>query len=426
MAFDVLDAAMAAYPDNLDFPLHKAAALLARGTARSLTDARALLDDVTRRDSARIEAWMMLAQAALADGSPDSALEAVARGMGLAPAAAARRRLLMLKADAEKARWPALAAATLRGLWEENRADAAAATALAQALRSAADADGAVSVLQSLRKGAQGDAAVALDLAIADCMSAGGRVDAALAAVREAAPAGDPRVALVSCLILARAGRWDQAVSTLAAWQAAHPDDAGTLLAAARAFMETVPPNPARAKEVLEMVASRHGDKPAVLAALAAACQAAGEIDRAEDLYRRVLDSSASDPMALNNLAWILCEDRRRPADALPLADKGRALYPEMADMADTRAVIYHRLGRHSDAERELRFCLDQAAPGSTASAVARLHLSRLLIGRERGAEAVPVLKDLFSKPQLVAALGAAERAEAEAMRQTLGFAPAL
>ena len=435
-AFDVLDAAIAAHPENVDFALYKASVLLARNTSGAVADARALLADVTRREPARLDAWRLLAEGALADGSADSALEAMARAMALSPDDAARRQLLLLKAEAEKVRWPALAAATLKGLWEEDRADNAVGMALAQALRDAGDAGEAVDVLTALREKATGQEAVGLEMAIADTMASGGAVEAALERARKAAPVEDARTAVLTAVILARAGRWDQAVAGLSSWQDAHPADAMTLLAAAKAFMDMVPANPsdaaralsadapARARAVLEMAVSRHGDNINALVALGASWQAAGDDDRAEKLYGRVLEVETSNAMALNNLAWILSEERLRPAEALPLADKARQLYPDMADIADTRAVIYQRLGRHDDAESEFRRCLDQARPGSSAAAAATFHYARLLAERSRNAQAAQLLADLFSKPGLTAALGPAERAEAEALRASLASAP--
>src|SRR3970040_2182501 len=51
---------------------------------------------------------------------------------------------------------------------------------------------------------------------------------------------------------------------------------------------------------------------------LGQAYQLQGQQDKAVESYRRVLAINGNDVAALNNLAWILLEERKKPDEALP------------------------------------------------------------------------------------------------------------
>ncbi|MEZ6210719.1 MAG: tetratricopeptide repeat protein [Phycisphaerales bacterium] len=62
-----------------------------------------------------------------------------------------------------------------------------------------------------------------------------------------------------------------------------------------------------------------------------------------------------------NDLAYTLAEDLKRPADALPYAQKAESLSPDAPTVLDTLGWVYHRLGRNEDAARTLKKAADRA-----------------------------------------------------------------
>jgi Flp pilus assembly protein TadD len=89
---------------------------------------------------------------------------------------------------------------------------------------------------------------------------------------------------------------------------------------------------------------------------LAEAYQAAGDADRARDLYADVVRRRPDDPAtadALNNLGN-LARAAGRPDDALASFDRAIALRPNHVAARNGRALALQALGRNDEAEREL------------------------------------------------------------------------
>lgn len=109
-----------------------------------------------------------------------------------------------------------------------------------------------------------------------------------------------------------------------------------------------------------------------------------GAVDRAEALYREVLEAEPLNEHALNGLAWILAEIRKDYPAALPLADKAARLAPSDSHVRDTRGVILSNLpGRLPDARKDFEKCVELAAPNSARRATALLRLGRTCLRLE-------------------------------------------
>lgn len=86
---------------------------------------------------------------------------------------------------------------------------------------------------------------------------------------------------------------------------------------------------------------------------LAAVRNLQGDYAGAVDLYRRVLAANERDPLALNNLAFLLSAHQGKHDDALALLDRARRVTGEHHDIDDTEAVV--RLNRgETEAARKL------------------------------------------------------------------------
>jgi tetratricopeptide (TPR) repeat protein len=99
---------------------------------------------------------------------------------------------------------------------------------------------------------------------------------------------------------------------------------------------------------------------------LASTLYQTGEAERAEKLYREVLEKHPNEVRALNDLAWILQEHDRQYDTALELANKGLRLAPNHLDLLDTRGTILSNLpnrlaGARSDFEELVRQSADDA-----------------------------------------------------------------
>ena len=104
-----------------------------------------------------------------------------------------------------------------------------------------------------------------------------------------------------------------------------------------------------------------------------------GNVDRAEALYRRILQSDPDNQQALNGLAWVLATAREDYKAALRLADKAVKLAPRDSYALDTRGVILSNLpGRLADARNDFEKCLELIPADSPRRAKALLQLGRV------------------------------------------------
>jgi Tfp pilus assembly protein PilF len=86
-----------------------------------------------------------------------------------------------------------------------------------------------------------------------------------------------------------------------------------------------------------------------------------GQIDRAEESYRRALALNDKDVASLNNLTWILAELRKKPDEALPLTTKADQLAPASREVLDTLGWIQYWRGSHTDAKKSLSRVVEKA-----------------------------------------------------------------
>ncbi len=96
----------------------------------------------------------------------------------------------------------------------------------------------------------------------------------------------------------------------------------------------------------------------------------AGEYEAAMERYRRVIESSPKNAVALNNLAYALAVRHNAPDEALPLARRAVSAAPQDPTVIDTLGWIEHLLGHTQEAAR----LLTEAVRRDRGTAEIRLH----------------------------------------------------
>jgi tetratricopeptide (TPR) repeat protein len=117
----------------------------------------------------------------------------------------------------------------------------------------------------------------------------------------------------------------------------------------------------------------------------------------AEEQYRAVVAADPNNPEALNNLAYLLADQRNEPAEALKYAQKAKELAPNASAYADTLGWVYYHQGLYALAIQEL-----ERATASHASAASEYHLAMAYAkagDRTRGLQALTAA--LKQDPQL-------------------------
>jgi tetratricopeptide (TPR) repeat protein len=306
----------------------------------------------------------------------------------------------MLKAAAEVERNPPLAIATLERWVAQHPGDADAVVRLAHWLTETGEAARAVDLLRTQPQqadGVPGSRASKLALARAlykrgdegDRASARALFDDLMQEIPEDAR---PLAALTELLSAEKA--WAEVRQVLEGWFEKHPNSPQTVSSIANALWPTEDLEGRQTAEgLLRMVRERHPDHVATLLVLAVLLQQDDRSGEAIQLNRKVLDLDPDNAIAMNNLAWLLCEvDSRRRAlaleEALKLAERGLQMAPEYADLIDTRGLIYYRLGKHAEAVEEFRRCMPRFRVGSTAAVSCHVNLARAYDGQGRKTQA--------------------------------------
>jgi tetratricopeptide (TPR) repeat protein len=100
----------------------------------------------------------------------------------------------------------------------------------------------------------------------------------------------------------------------------------------------------------------------------------AGRGAEAEPIYRDVLKEDDRNPVALNNLAWLLAQQPGKAGEALTFVNRAIALYGAQAELLDTRGVVYVVLGQGGPAVADLRRSVRDSPGPSSYFHLARAH----------------------------------------------------
>jgi tetratricopeptide (TPR) repeat protein len=154
--------------------------------------------------------------------------------------------------------------------------------------------------------------------------------------------------------------------------------------------------------------------------ALAILLQISGRSAESAQLYVRILELEPDNVIAINNLAWIICEVQGKPQEALDLAQRGLKIAPNYYDLIDTRGVIFYRLGQFDKAVHDFNECI-RLYPGVTPSSIGtRFYLARSMAGLGQKDKAIQYLNEALELNNKNGGLSAADLAEAQSLLNKL------
>ena len=107
---------------------------------------------------------------------------------------------------------------------------------------------------------------------------------------------------------------------------------------------------------------------------LASAAETRKDYDQAIVRYRTILAVEANNIVALNNLAYLLADQKKQPKEALPLAERAYQLSGQAPVIGDTLGWVHFKLG---DAATAMTY-IDRAAKQLPKNADITLHLAEL------------------------------------------------
>ena len=231
----------------------------------------------------------------------------------------------------------------------------------------------------------------------------------------------DPGPLLAQLQLFEKDKLWSQIGQRTADWYRDHREDIQTPLFVAGRLAATQDSVPREtAENILRMVLSDHADSAETISALAVLLQTVDRNDEAARLYRRLLDVRADDVVAMNNLAWILCEHQGKHHEALDLAQKGLEIMPKYIDLIDTRGMVYYRLGEFNEAIKDFNTCTALYTDQATARATTCFHLARAYAKLGQTEAAVESLNKALDLNEKVGGLSTVDLTEAKALLDRL------
>jgi tetratricopeptide (TPR) repeat protein len=229
----------------------------------------------------------------------------------------------------------------------------------------------------------------------------------------------DPLPLLAKIRLLKSDKMWDQINQAVISWCQSHPNDVNVPLVVAKDLAGGQSDESKKiAEDLLGRILRQNPDSRGAIYSLATLLQATGRSAEAAKLYQRFLLLDPNNVTAVNNLAWILCEDQSQYQQALELAEKGLAKEPNYVDLLDTRGVVYYRLGRFERAVEDLSRCINLYPERSQSLVASYFHLARALAKLGQTSQAVDNLKKALDLNNSAGGLTASDLTEA---RQLLG-----
>jgi len=339
----ILDEALQSNPDDTDLLLFKVGLLRTERTAPAIEEAEQILRKMTEDQPEISRAWELLGEISLRQEQAGKAMEIAFRGLSYTPN---DRALLLLKARAEADRSPVLAIPTLKALREVDPNNTEAAFLLAKVYIAVGEPEKAVNLLE------------------AQLVSCVGTLE-------------ERRIKIALAVALHKSGNKADAQKKFDSILQSEKDSL-ILINIARSLMAI---NDSRAKKTAEdifrMVLKNESDSIEAMTNLAILLQTSGRSDESIPLYQRVLEIQPDNLIVINNLAWLMCEDKGMFREALQLAQKGLKIYPKYVDLIDTRGVIYYQMGEFDKAVEDFTTCIRLYPTGTPAAIGSHFHLAK-------------------------------------------------
>jgi tetratricopeptide (TPR) repeat protein len=416
----LLDKILESNPQDLDLQLFKANALLAEGTTPALENARQILQKITNDQPQVDQAWLLLGELMLRQGQPGLAADVAMRGLAYKPE---DKSLMLLKARAEAVRSPVLAVPTLKQLCELDPNDINAVMLLADTYMKINEPQKAVSILRqqlltcepSFRQKCRTVLAVAL-------YKSGDKSQAQeeFKALEKSEP-NNPSPILAQAKLFREEQLWNPLKQLVTDWIQKHPSDKQTPFAITRELITVDNPEAKQlAENILRLILQNNPASVEAMSLLAIVMEMTGHSTESAELYQKLLELNPKNLIAINNLAWILCERQQQYQQALELANKGLKLAPDYLDLIETRGVIYYHLGEFNKAVEELTKCIKLYPESSPSSVAAKFHLARVLAELGQKSEALKYTKQALELEDKIKGLSPEELTEAKSLLNKL------
>ncbi len=418
---NILDEALALDPEDIELRLLKASSLLTEGTAPSIKLATNILKKITEEHPKIARAWNLLGEIALRQGQPTKAMDIALQGLVYQ---SNDKSLLLLKARAEAARSPVLAIPTLKALRELDPNDADIVVHLANTYSAANQFQEAVNLLKTQLVSCSGTPDERkINIALAVALHKNGdkpKSQEIFDSLHQSAP-NDPSPLLAQVQLLKGEKLWDELTQKVIHWCQSHTEDIYTPITIASDLAASESSQAKKiAEDLLRRVLDHDPNSLPATTMLAMLLHTTGRSAESVPLYRQIIALQSDNVIAINNLAWILCEEHNKFQQAFELVQRGLKIAPNYVDLIDTRGVVYYKLGQYDKAIQDFTRCLEMYPDGTPATTASYLHLGRAFASLGQKDKAVENLKKTLELNTKIGGLSEADFADAQRLLEEL------
>ncbi|RKY08877.1 MAG: hypothetical protein DRP66_03560 [Planctomycetota bacterium] len=373
----LLDKAIKARADDVELLVQRVGILVGQGTAPALKEAEQMLKDLVGKRPGNERLWTMLATMYLNEGDSAKAMNAALNGLSHLPRS---RALMLIKATAEARRSPELAIGTLRQLLDERPDDINVAVDLARTYSAAGKHDKAIRLLEEKLASAKDSDKRKIDIVLATILYDSGKTTQAVEKFKSlrASQPDDTEVVVAHAGVLIKSKVWTELIDLTVDWCDRYPDKTGILAGIVKGVMSQGGDDAAKTAEtILRRVMTSHPDCVVAISSLAMLMHTQERMDEAVELYEKILVLEPGNLVAMNNLAWILCEEHGEYQRAMELVEKGLAMNPGYIDLIDTSGMIHYRTKQFDKAAGDFKKCVALYPEKAPALAGSYFHLAK-------------------------------------------------
>ncbi|MGA2069873.1 MAG: tetratricopeptide repeat protein [Sedimentisphaerales bacterium] len=417
----ILDNALGALTEDVELKLYKARLLISQDTSPALENAKSILQTISKQQPANSEAWQLLAEVAIKQGQSAEAIDLALKGLAYRPK---DKALLLLRAKLEKAHSALLAIPTLRDILELDQNDSDVAIYLAETYIDAGEHGEAITLLNKqleIQNNPVAQRRLRVELGVAQYKAGDFNESQKIFDSLQQSLPNDAAPLLARVRLLKDDKLWSQIGTLVEMWCQSHPGDFNVPMIVANDLAGGQGDESKKiAEDLLGRILQQNPDSRGAIYLLATLLQTTGRSAEAAKLYQRFLLLDPNNVVAVNNLAWILCEDQNQYQKALELAERGLAKEPNYIDLLDTRGMAYYRLGRFESAVEDFNRCVTLYPAGKSSLTSSYFHLACALEKLGRTSQASENIKKALDLNKAVGGLTTAELTEARQLLQKL------
>ncbi len=418
---DILDSILKIKPKDFELRLFKARSLLAKGTVPAIEQATSILEKITEEQPEISEAWLLLGEIAFRQEQITKAMDIALRGLANQPN---DKSLLLLKARSEAVRSPTLAIPTIKALLELEPNNTDTVIYLANIYLAANQVEKTINLLKKqLSYCSNTSDKLKLNIALATALYKNGNKSEAkkqFDLLHQSAP-DNPNLLLAQVRLLKDDQLWDQLGQMVFQWYQNHPKDTNIPITIVKDLVTNEDSRAQKtAESILRTILKNNSDNTEAINLMGILLQTTGRSAEAATIYEQIIALEPDNIIAINNLAWILCEEQGKHKQALELVQRGLSIDPDYVDLIDTRGVAYYRLGEFNKAAEDFKRCVHLYHPRTPSLAASYLHLGKTLAKLGQKDEAIKSLKKALELNTKNKSLSAADFADTQHLLKEL------